>query len=489
MADDVYFGLILHYTGLIMKKADRKQNILKLLQLQDEWLGISTMLNLLGDQFKERTVRRLLSELKVEGIILRTGRGPSTRYRINNANQHSLNDYQNDNQIKESNDSSGYRVNTVFSSKSLHVIEAIRKPIFHRTPVSYKKQWVDSYIPNKTFYFSAQQRDQMAESGNRSQLDGIEPAGIYSKKILNRLLIDLSYNSSRLEGNTYSKLDTEKLLIQGLRHNDKLDEERVMILNHKDAIEYLVRHAETLTVSYKTICTLHYLLADGLLGLDYMGKVRNESVRIGQSTYQPLEDRLRLEQYLRNIIDKAIQIHNPYEQSLFLLIQIAYLQAFMDINKRTSRLSANIALIKSNKVPLSFNELDKDDYISAMLAVYELNEVSPMVDLYYYSYLRTCQVYDATVESIGFDPIRVKYRRQRRDLIARIIRELLFDKDKEDCIENLCVNDIAADEHQLFIESVEDELRVLTVNTISGLGISQTEFEKWQKYTPQNNTH
>ena len=468
-----------------MKKVERKQNILKLLQLRGDWLGMSVMLSLLGEQFKERTVRRLLSELKAEGLILKTGRGPSTRYRINNTNQHS----QNDNQIKESDDLSGYTVNAIFSSKSLHVIEAIRKPIFHRVPVSYNKQWVDSYIPNKTFYFSEQQRAQMAESGNRSQLQGIEPAGTYSRKILNRLLIDLSYNSSRLEGNTYSKLDTEKLLIQGLKHSDKLDEERVMILNHKDGIEYLVRNAERLTVSYKTICTLHYLLADGLLPIEYMGKVRNESVRIGQSTYQPLEDKLRLESHLKSIIVKALQIQNPYEQSLFLLIQLAYLQPFMDVNKRTARLSANISLIKSNKVPLSFNELDKDDYISAMLAVYELNEVSPIVDLYYFSYLRTCQAYDATIESVGFDPIRVKYRRQRRDLIARIIRELLFDNAKESCIKNVCINSIVNDEQQLFIESLEDELRVLTVNTIAGLGISQTEFERWQGYDSELSTN
>ncbi|MBL4661187.1 MAG: Fic family protein [Alcanivoracaceae bacterium] len=478
MADNIDFGLILYYFGRIMKKIARKLNILKLLQFRGDWLGISTMLSLLGDPFKERTVRRLLSELKADGLILRSGRGPSTRYRVNSANQNN----QYDNHIKESDDLSGYVVNAIFSSKALHVIEAIRKPIFHRIPVSYKKQWVDSYIPNETFYFSEQQRAQMAESGNRSQLQGIEPAGTYSRKILNRLLIDLSYNSSRLEGNTYSKLDTEKLLIQGLKHSDKLDEERVMILNHKDAIEYLVRNAGRLTVSYKTICTLHYLLADGLLPIEYMGKVRNERVRIGQSTYQPLEDKLRLESYLKNIIVKALQIQNPYEQSLFLLVQLAYLQPFMDVNKRTARLSANIALIKSNKVPLSFNELDKDDYISAMLAVYELNQVSPMVDLYYHSYLRTCQAYDATVESVGFDPIRVKYRRQRRDLIAKIIRELLFDNDKENCIKNVCTNYITNDEQQLFIESLEDELCMLTINTIAGLGISQTEFERWQRH-------
>jgi len=94
---------------------------------------------------------------------------------------------------------------------------------------------------------------------------------------------------------------------------------------------------------------------------------------------------------------------------LFLLIHIAYLQPFIDKNKRTSRISSNIPLVKYNVVPLLSNEVDQQNYISAMLAVHELNQVTPMVDLYCFFYLLTCQAYDATVEALGYNSIRVKY--------------------------------------------------------------------------------
>jgi len=440
-----------------MSKESNKQKLFNLLLLNNEWLGLSAILAL-GHTFKERTLRRLLSELRdVDKLVEQQGKGRSTRYRA----------------ILNS-------TNNIFGTKASLVIQAIRQPIYERTPVSYNKAWVDSYIPNKTFYFNEQQLNNMAIKGHRESTEIIEVAGTYSKKILNRLLIDLSYNSSRLEGNTYSLMDTEKLLIDGIRPTDKLDEDRVMLLNHKDAIEYLVRNAARFEFTTNEIQTLHYLLSDGLLNAEHMGKIRNEGVRIGLSTYSPLEDKLRLTSYLNEILVKASQITNPYEQSLFLLIHIAYLQPFMDVNKRTARLGANIPLIKQNKVPLSFNELNKEDYISAMLAVYELNNVSAMVDLYYSSYLRTCQAYDATVESVGFDPIRVKYRLQRRALVTLIILEKLTGFDKKSSIAEVCNKDILNNEHSQFITSVEDDLRELTVHTIAGLGISQLEFEQWR---------
>jgi len=457
-----------------MSKESNKQNLLKLLTLKNEWLGLSAILTL-EPSFKERTLRRLLSELRdVDNKIEQQGKGRSTRYRavLNLPSSLLPTTLHEDANIK----------NTIFSPKSMLIIQAIRKPIYERSPVSYNKVWFDSYIPNSTFYFNEQQLNTMAERGCRKSNEIVEVAGTYSKKILNRLLIDLSYNSSRLEGNTYSIIDTEKLLIEGVKQTDKLDEERVMLLNHKDAIEYLVRNAAKFEITMNELCTLHYLLSDGLLPAECMGKVRGDGVRIGLSTYSPLEGKSRLSSYLNDILLKASQIINPYEQSFFLLIHIAYLQPFMDVNKRTARLSANIPLIKQNMVPLSFNELNKEDYLSSMLAVYELNDVSAMVDLYYFSYLRTCQAYDATVESVGFDPIRVKYRQQRRNLVAKIIREKMIGTAKKNSIVDVCNHEVSNNEQSQFITSVEDDLRELTTNTIAGLGISQLEFKQWRKY-------
>ena len=461
-----------------MKKNDRKQAILHVLNNHNDRIGMSTLISKLGQTFNDRTVRRLLSELIKEGKVIKSGAGPSTQYRIVKTNiQNSVHNIE----VAIEEGASRYKLANIFQPKSLKIITTIRQPIFTRKPVSYNRDWIDVYAPNQTFYLSTQQRNQLAKAGNRTLVKEVQPAGTYSRKTLNRLLIDLSYNSSRLEGNTYSKLDTEKLLLQGLNQTDKLDAERVMILNHKDAIEYLVRNDERLGVSYKTICTIHYLLSDSLLPTQDLGKVRNQGVRIGHSVYCPLEDKRRLEANLQVIITKAEQIIDPYEQSLFLLVHIAYLQPFKDINKRTSRISANIPLVKSNVVPLSFNEINQQDYISAMLSVYELNQVSPMVDLYCFSYLRTCHAYDVTVEPIGFDPIRVKHRRIRRDLITQIIRHKINKKDRALLINQTCNNSIPLEEQKLFKKSVENDLQELTANTISGLGISEEDFNAWKK--------
>lgn len=132
----------------------------------------------------------------------------------------------------------------------------------------------------------------------------------------------------------------------------------------------------------ENIRSLHYLLADGLVPAGMAGNLRDEGVRISSSTYMPLEGRSRLEPLLELIASTAAKIHSPFEQSFFLLTHIAYLQGFIDVNKRTSRMSANIPLVRHNLVPLSFNDISKDDYASAVIAVYELNDTAPLAELY-----------------------------------------------------------------------------------------------------------
>lgn len=134
-----------------------------------------------------------------------------------------------------------------------------------------------------------------------------------------------------------------------------------------------------------------------------------------------MKPKKQLESQLKRIIEKAALIDNFYEQSLFLLIHISYLQGFIDVNKRTARLCANIPLIKGNLVPLSFNDVEREDYASAMIAIYELQDIRPLLDLYVFSYMRTCAMYDTTVKTIGNDEIRVRYRQQRRDIIRYVI--------------------------------------------------------------------
>jgi len=222
-------------------------------------------------------------------------------------------------------------------------------------------------------------------------------------------------------------------------------------------------------------------MPDNLVEWKHSGKVRDHTVRIGGSTYIPIEGQRNLQKQLERIITKASLIINPHEQSLFLLIHLSYLEAFSDVNKRTARLAANIPLIPRNLVPCSFNDIERDDYISVMIAIYEFQEVTPIIDLYVYSYLRTCQAYDATVRDVKFDALRVRYRQQRRAITREIITKRLvgdlmlhyIDISLASCIPQSDFNDVK--------EDILEDLNRMDSISIAGLGISQEELALWLK--------
>lgn len=439
---------------------DKKMAVLHQLAQESEPIRLSELIDKLGNQYPERSLRRWLSEMIVEGLVEKIGHKTTTKYQVPNRLSTETN-----------------KTTSCFGLESTQIIEQVRRPIYERIPVAYADHLVEAYQPNVTFYIPPERQIQLEKAGQRSKRE--DPAGTYAHQIFNRLLIDLSYNSSRLEGNTYSLLDTKRLLLEGSSAEGKLDEEKIMILNHKEAIRYMVDNAYRLTVSQQTICTLHYLLSDGLVESRYAGKIRDHGVRIGGSTYIPFEDKKELQSRLNRIIDKAALIENPYEQSLFLLMHISYLQAFSDVNKRTARLSANISLIKSNLVPLSFNDVDREDYTSAIIAFYELQEIHPMLDLYIFSYMRTCAMYDSTVKAMGFDEVRVRYRQQRRDIIRYIIVNQLSGAPMQVYISSQNIKCIKKEDQAAFFEDIIEDLKEIDVNRIACLGITFDQLNTW----------
>jgi len=438
-----------------MRSREKKIAVLHQLNQEMKPISLGDLLKKMGKRYVERSLRRWLAEMVKEGSVEILGRKKATKYQAVKSERGCL------------------------GSESMSVVERVRRPLYERNPVAYAEAWFDAYQPNVTFYLPAHLRSQLYKAGRRSKSE--EPAGSYAQQIFDRLLIDLSYNSSRLEGNTYSLLDTERLILEGTGVEGKLDEEKVMILNHKEAIRYLVDSTPRLKVSKQIVCTLHYLLSDGLVEARYAGKVRDHSVRIGGSTYIPFEDPDRLQLQLERIVEKAALIENPYEQSLFLLVHISYLQAFEDVNKRTARLCANIPLITNNLVPLSFNDIEKDDYISAMIAIYELQDVRPLVDLYVFSYLRTCALYDTTVKAIGFDEIRVRYRQERRALIRDIILDKLVGGRLKMYIDSHIDRMIPEKDQTAVLKDVMEDLQEMDHSRIVGLGITTKELEEWLK--------
>lgn len=444
-----------------MSLRDNKVAVLRQLGQESEPISLSDLLEKFGKAFKERSLRRWLNQLVQEGAVSKIGQKRGTKYVIAE-------------RVKEPVSSVP---SSCFSSLSLKVLEKIRVPIFDRMPITYDHDWFNNYHPNKDYYLPLAVRQVLSEAGKRAGIH--DPAGTYAHQIFDRLLIDLSYNSSRLEGNTYSLLDTERLLLHGDSPEGKLDVEKVMILNHKEAIRYLVDNAAKLESSYNVVCTLHYLLSDGLVQPLEAGKVRRHSVRIAGSVYIPFEDPRLLEEQLKKITSKAALIKDPFEQSIFLLVHISYLQAFADVNKRTARLSANISLIKGNLVPLAFSDVQVEDYMSAIIAIYELQDVRPLIDLYVYSYMRTCAAYDSTVKAIGFDEVRVRYRGQRR----AVIREIILEKLTGSAIKQYAVTEakklVPATDLDAFIEDIFEDLEQMDESRLAGLGVTPKQLQIW----------
>lgn len=302
-------------------------------------------------------------------------------------------------------------------------IEKVRAPRGSRRYVGYERAWLETYVPNRTAYLPPDIRDHLRQKGRTPA--GERPAGTFAREVLARLLIDLSWASSQLEGNTYSRLDTQNLIEFGQRAAGKDASETQMILNHKAAIEFLVDGRGGTGLDARTLRSLHALLAEGLLADPRdEGRLRVRPVHITGTTYIPTEDPNVITECVDRIIATAHAVADPFERSFFLLVHLPYLQPFIDVNKRTSRLAANIPLMDHDLCPLTFVDVPESDYTSATLAIYELRATEPMRDLYVWAYERSAELYVvARHASVTPDPVRMRYRRELRDAIGTVIRQ------------------------------------------------------------------
>ncbi len=371
------------------------------------------------------------------------------------------------------------RVSDIFSKESQEKLKFLNDPLHSRPKMSYKREFLESYVPNETVYVPLEKREMLHKEGKR--IDKQVAAGTYAQQICQRLLIDLSYNSSRLEGNTYSRLDTQKLLEDGVSAEGKIEEETVMIMNHKEAILFMIQNASEIEINRYTILNLHNLLSQDLLAdPSNCGAIRKMEVDIGKSAYKPLSNPHQLEELFELILLKARKIEDPFEKSFFTLIHLSYLQAFEDVNKRNARLASNIPFIKNNLCPMSFTDVSRDDYSAALLTIYEKNEIGPMLDLYCWAYLRSCNQYSVVKESIGeIDGFRIQYRQQRKEVMGQIIRENLHDNQAEQLVSDYCQTHEITDTDKFTAMTLAD-LAVLHAGAIVGLGITASQLENWQ---------
>ena len=301
---------------------------------------------------------------------------------------------------------------------------------------------------------------------------------------MNRLLIDLSWNSSRLEGNTYSLLDTTRLIELGEAAEGRDRLEAQMIVNHKEAIEFLVNDAEAIGFNRYTILNLHGILAQNLLpDPGAPGRLRRMGVGIGKSTFHPLELQQLIEECFNEVLEKAAAIEDPFEQALFAMVQLPYLQPFDDVNKRVSRLSANIPFIKLNLSPLSFIDVPRAVYMDAILGVYELNKIDLLRDVFIWAYERSAARYAAVRQSLGEpDPFRFKHKAALRQIVGEVVRGRMDRKTAAAYITAWVEkNGIPEPEREKFRDMAESELVSLHEGNFARYQIRPSEFEAWQQ--------
>lgn len=366
------------------------------------------------------------------------------------------------------------------SPESREIRRYLSQPIAARKPVGYNHTFLDSYKPNVSAYLLRAERQRLAALGKPNVAD--QAAGTYAKQILNRLLIDLSWNSSRLEGNTYSLLDTKRLIEFGEEAAGRDRLEAQMIVNHKEAIAFLVGAAEEIGFNRYTILNLHGILAHNLLPDEAAaGRLRHIAVGIEKSTFHPLELPQLIDECFNELLATAAAIEDPFEQALFAMVQLPYLQPFDDVNKRVSRLAANIPFIKQNLSPLSFTDVPRSLYTDAILGVYELNQVDLLKDVFIWAYERSAARYAAVRQSLGEpDPFRFKHSAALKQVVGEIIRGKMDRKAAAAHIASWAEKNISEAERDRFREMAESELLTLHEGNFARYQIRPSEFAAWQ---------
>jgi hypothetical protein len=420
-----------------------------------------------------RTLQFWLKHLVEAGRLTREGEARATRYSLPRARQDSV--------AHAATAPTGADQVVISLSKASETTRMyLSQPLAARKPAGYNREFLESYRPNVSFYLSGEERVRLAEIGRPNFAEAA--AGTYAKQVLNRLLIDLSWNSSRLEGNTYSRLDTKRLIDFGEEAQGRDRLEAQMILNHKDAIEFLVNSADEIGFNRYTILNLHGILAQNLLQDEgAAGRLRYISVGIERSAFHPLEVPQLIEECFNQILATAAAINDPFEQAFFIMVQLPYLQPFDDVNKRVSRLAANIPFIRHNFSPLSFTEVPRALYIDAVLSVYELNQVDLLKDVFLWAYNRSAEQYAAVRQSLGEpDPFRFKHSAALREVISRVVRGLNNRAAAPSSIATWTNENIAVDDRERFREMAEGDLLSLHEGNFARYQIRPSEFAAWR---------
>lgn len=453
--------------------------IAQLEDVGDDGLSMAQM-RALNPKSSERQIRYRLDALRDEDLIRRTGRARATRYMAQLTEPlHALTSKEPTRaDLRRRSDElfvGHMHAHSVFSEASLVSMARLDVPAASRALAHYDAGWITELYTNPPL--THDDRRHLHALGATGLEHDI--AGTYIRQINERLLIDLSWASSALEGNTYSLLDTRELIERGVEAQGKDRVETTMILNHKRALEFLM-DAVDYGITRMVSSNLHATLMEDLLhDTRSLGAVRDRPVRISMSTYIPLDVPSMLREELERILALARACDDPFDASLLILITLPYLQAFLDSNKRTARLLANLPLFTCNVRPLSFVDVERGDYLRATLCAYEFRDPGPLRELFIHAYTRSCARYPEVLDIVPDpDPFRLAHRTE----IYAIVRDVVSSPEThaQETVEeraNTLFEDV--NDRARFIAIVLTDLDALHEGNFMRYRITPTQFNAW----------
>ncbi len=304
-----------------------------------------------GERISLVTVKRVLSEMADEGLVAATGAGRSTRYEVATIG----------------------RIFADMSAKEYCTIEPDK-----RYGLSRYNFDLFSVLPADVF--TDDELQTLHEATGEYKRRTTDVPETIQKKELARLVIELSWKSSRIEGNTYTLLDTEKLILEHKEAPGHDKQEARMILNHKDAFNFVHENAAQFKeLTRRNLEKIHEILVHDLsVNLGF----RKKAVGVTGSKYQPLDTIYQITEAVEALSHAVSRMTTPYGKGLIALLGTSYIQPFEDGNKRTSRLMADAILLAHGCAPLSYRSVDEGEYREAMLVFYELNSIVPFKKIF-----------------------------------------------------------------------------------------------------------
>jgi len=315
-------------------------------------------------EMSDRTLKRIIADAVGKGYIEVIGKGPATKYKLT-PQAHVTMPLDLDTYFDR--DIDGRQVQECFN------FELIREilPVVH--------------------LFDKDELEVLQEAQTKFRQHLSEMTDIEYRKEMERLGIDLSWKSSQIEGNTYSLLETERLLKEKQTANGKTKEEAVMLLNHKDALDFILDAPDYLKeISVGRIEEIHALLTKEL-GVER--NIRHRRVGITGTNYRPLDNEFQIREALEDSCRLINGKSEVFEKALLALVLLSYIQAFTDGNKRTARITANGILIANGYCPISFRSVDSIDYKKAMLMFYEQNNIAAFKRIFIEQFLFAVNTY------------------------------------------------------------------------------------------------